>query len=51
MLLPVCREKELLQAITDNDSIAAMIGNVKVSMPGMQKVVQSKKKAQKAGKR
>jgi hypothetical protein len=49
-LLLLCREEELLQAITDNDSTAAMTGDVEV-MPGMQKAVQSKHKAQKAGER
>ena len=40
----LCREKALLQAVTDNESAQAMLANVKLSMPGMQKAVQEQKK-------
>ena len=41
----LCREKALLQAVTDNESAQAMLANVKLSMPGMQKAVQEQKKS------
>lgn len=36
-----------MKAVTDNESIAAILGNVKISMPGMQKIQQEAKKARK----
>jgi hypothetical protein len=46
----VCSEKALLLAVQDTESVQAMLANVKLSMPGMQKVVQEQKKAKKKGK-
>jgi hypothetical protein len=43
-----CRECELFQALKDNEMAQAMLANVKLSMPGMQKAVQGQKKAKKA---
>lgn len=42
-----CRERELFQAMTDNEVAQGMLANVKISMPGMQKAVQGQKKAKK----
>eukprot|EP00897_Mesotaenium_endlicherianum_P003139 jgi/Mesen1/2853/ME000174S02111 len=42
------REKELMKAVTDPEIIGAMIGNVKLTAPGLAKVMQSQKKGRKA---
>ena len=42
-----CRERELMQAMGDNECIHAMLGGVKLSMPGMQRALQAQKKAKK----
>lgn len=39
----VQREKELLKACPDNDSATTMVGTVKISMPGLQKLKASEK--------
>lgn len=41
------REKELIKAMTDPELAAAMIGNVKVTAPGLTKMKQSQKKGKK----
>jgi hypothetical protein len=43
-----CREKELIESMTDNECIPVMLGNVKLSMPGMHRAVQNLKKGRKA---
>ncbi|CAM6068471.1 unnamed protein product [Sphagnum tenellum] len=42
------REKELMKAITDAELVACMIGNVKITAPGLTKLKQSQKKGKKA---
>jgi hypothetical protein len=42
------RERELMRAIPEADSIAAMVGSVKISMPGLQQLKARDKKAKKA---
>ena len=47
----VCREKVLLKAISDNEHIASILANVKISMPGMTKLKQEQKKSKKSSKK
>lgn len=42
------REKELMKAVTDPELAACMIGNVKVTAPGLTKMKQTQKKGKKA---
>eukprot|EP00877_Chromochloris_zofingiensis_P000090 jgi/Chrzof1/10081/Cz04g26120.t1 len=42
------RERDLLRGVPDNDMISAMVGTVKLSMPGLQKIKATTKKAKKA---
>ncbi|KAK6146252.1 hypothetical protein DH2020_020121 [Rehmannia glutinosa] len=44
------REKELMKACTDNELVAAIIGNVKVSAAGLTQLKQKQKKTKKANK-
>ncbi len=44
------REKDLLRAVPEQDMINAMVGTAKLSMPGLQKLKQSEKRAKKGGK-
>ncbi|XP_024524547.1 nuclear export mediator factor NEMF [Selaginella moellendorffii] len=41
------REKELMKAVAESDLVACMIGNVKVSAPGLAKLKQSQKSSKK----
>ena len=45
------REKELIRVIPEMDGINAMVGGVKLQMPGLQKIQQAKKKAGKGKKK
>ena len=38
------RNKELMKGISDNELVQAMIGNVKLSAPGVSKVLKKMKK-------
>jgi hypothetical protein len=42
------RERELMRAVPETDLVAAMVGTVKISLPGLQKLQQESKKAKKA---
>lgn len=42
-----CREQALLKAVTDNEMVSMMVGNVKLSMPGLNKTMNKGKKAKK----
>lgn len=44
------REKELMRAVTDPELVQGMIGNVQLSMPGLQKIKQSAKQSKKSKK-
>lgn len=44
------REKELMRAVTDPELVQGMIGNVQLSMPGLQKLKQSAKQSKKSKK-
>ena len=48
--LPEClpREAELMRAAPEADAINAMVGTVKISMPGLQQLKLNQKKAKKA---
>ena len=41
-------EKALLKGLTDPEMVAIMLGDVKVSVPGLQSALQQKKKEKKA---
>jgi len=41
------REKELLKQVPETEVISAMIGNVKLAMPGLSKLVSQQKKGKK----
>ena len=41
------REKELLKQVSETETIAAMIGNVKLAMPGLSKLVTEQRKGKK----
>ena len=41
------REQALLKAVTDNEMVSMMLGNVKLAMPGLNKTVNKGKKAKK----
>lgn len=45
------REKELMKAIPEQDTISAMLGGVKISVPGLQRAQQAAKKSKKSGRR
>ncbi len=45
------RELELIRAVAENDGINAMVGGVKLQMPGLQKMQMAKKKAAGKGKK
>lgn len=42
------REKELMKAVLDPDLVAVMLGNAKVTAPGLTKMKQTQKKGRKA---
>jgi hypothetical protein len=42
------QEKELMKAVQDPDLVAVMLGNVKVTAPGLTKMKQTQKKGKKA---
>ena len=44
------REKELLGAVLETEVIAAMVGNVKLSMPGLTKLKTAERKGKAKGK-
>ncbi|KAJ6798590.1 nuclear export mediator factor NEMF [Iris pallida] len=44
------REKELMKACTDPELMAALIGNVKITAPGLTQLKQKQKKGKKSGK-
>jgi hypothetical protein len=44
------RERELLAAVPEAEVIAAMVGNVKLSMPGLSKLKTDQRKAKGKGK-
>lgn len=45
------REKELMRAVPEQDTINAMLGGVKISVPGLQRAQQAAKKSKKSGRR
>ena len=47
---PPPREIELLKSIPEAELVASMVGNVKLSMPGLSKVMQGKKQSKKSKK-
>lgn len=42
-----CREKVLLRAVQETEVVQALLGGVKLSMPGLQKATQRSKKGKK----
>ncbi len=42
------RERDLMRAVPETDMIGAMVGTVKISLPGLQKIKAEGKKAKKA---
>lgn len=44
------REKELMKACTDPELVAAIVGNVKITAPGLTQLKQKQKKGKKSGK-
>jgi hypothetical protein len=42
------RERDLMRAVPEADMVAAMVGTVKISLPGLQKIKAEGKKAKKA---
>lgn len=44
------REKELMKACTDAELVAAILGNAKITAPGLTQLKQKQKKGKKAGK-
>lgn len=43
------RERELIRAIPEQDTISAMLGGVKISVPGLQRAQTAAKRNKKAG--
>ena len=45
------RERELMRAVPEMDTIAAMLGGVKISVPGLARATQAAKKGRRSAKR
>ena len=45
------REKELMKAVPEQETISAMLGGVKISVPGLQRAQQAARKSKKSGRR
>lgn len=42
------RERDLMRSVPEGDMVASMVGTVKISLPGLQKIKAEGKKARKA---